>query len=345
MFMKRLSVVLLLLAGTVTLHGQHGGGSEQMPNPWWVSVGVGANTWTGNESGTPAILLGAEAGRWIAPLWGVSLRLSSYGIHSPSLNTWGLSAMATATVDWTNLNGDEPFGFHFYTPFGAGAAFSFYDSRARGALALSTALGLRYSFGYRMVELFGEAGLTVTGAKLDGALENKKDIALMPTIMLGVRFALPSHMVPSYTLDHKLPSGGNGEPRGLIDDMLQTNEQLNLPATVVKFAFESSTLDNKARMQLNVFTSQIEAEGWFYIIAAADNTHASQSHNKKLCERRCKAVLEALRDDYGIDEYRLLMLPDGGLSEYLHQYGEQLVLIIQRTPETEKVVERWISNY
>jgi hypothetical protein len=49
--------------------------------------------------------------------------------------------------------------------------------------------------------------------------------------------------------------------------------------------------------------------------------------------------------DFGVDKGRLKMLPDGGFSEYEHQYSERMVLIIQHTPETQEVLERWIPTY
>jgi outer membrane protein OmpA-like peptidoglycan-associated protein len=137
-------------------------------------------------------------------------------------------------------------------------------------------------------------------------------------------------------------------PKGLIDDMLATNEQLHLPVAVVRFADDDDELDNKALRQLNMMVSQIKsAEGKteFYIIASADDASASQRHNRKLCRNRSQEVYEALTDDFGVDKSRLKILPDGGFSEYEHQYSERMVLIIQHTPETEEVLQRWIPTF
>ena len=137
-------------------------------------------------------------------------------------------------------------------------------------------------------------------------------------------------------------------PNGLIDDMLATNESLHLTVSVVRFAVDDDELDNKALRQLNLMVSQMElAEGGveFYIIASADDAKESQRHNRKLCTRRSQAVYDALIKDFGVDKGRLKMLPDGGFSEYEHQYSERMVLIIQHTPETQEVLERWIPTY
>lgn len=340
--MKRLSVIVLLLIGTVTPHAQHGGGSDLVSNPWWVGFGTGMNLWSDNKEGaeidSPGFLFGVEAGRWMAPEWGLSLRASYFTTHSSLRSLSGLSFLGTVTLDWTNFGGEHPLGLHFYTPLSVGAAIASEDSNARSSFVMAAALGLRYDFG--KVDLFGEAGLGVA------------NFGLVPSFTVGMRFALPSHRESSYSPKGKRHKSNTSdedyEPRGLVDDLLLANEQLHLPVAVVRFGREDDDLDNNALRQLNLFVSQIENTDWFtefYIIGTADDAWASQSHNRKLCKSRCKAVYKVLVDDFEVDKYRLLMLPDGGFSEYAHQFGEQMVLIIQRTPETEEVVERWIPTY
>lgn len=137
-------------------------------------------------------------------------------------------------------------------------------------------------------------------------------------------------------------------PNGLIDDMLATNEHLRLPVAVVRFAVDDDELDNKALRQLNLMVSQMkvtEGNTEYYIIASADDAAESQRHNRKLCKHRSQAVYEALIKDFGVDKDWLKMLPDGGFSEYEHQHSERMVLIIQHTPETQEVLERWIPTY
>lgn len=346
--MKRLTVIVFVLVGTVTLHGQHGGGSDMQASPWWVGLGAGVNAWIGDEEGAdvhwngshPGFQLGLEIGRWMSPKWGLSLRASTFSLNSPSRSLFGMSALATVTLDWSNFDGEELGGLHIYTPLSAGAAFASDDSSTEGSFVVSSAVGLRYGFG--KIDLFGEAGVGV--AKFG-------TFCVMPSFTLGVRFALPSRRVSTYVPSSRsmmLDSEQKEEPRGLVDDMLATNEELHLPVAVVHFAEDESTLDENAYQQLNIFVSQMENADWFteyYIISTADDAHASQRHNRKLCERRCQEVFDALVDDFEVERYRLLLLPDGGLSEYAHQQSEQMVIVIQRTPETEEVVERWISSY
>ena len=397
MFRKRLSLMLLMLAGAVTLHSQHGGGSDQTASPWWIGAGVGVNTWVGDEEESsarwnmdrPGFLFGLEAGRWMSPELGLSLRLSAFSVHGKSRNAqhplidysglvmtdgqvpyqpfdaFGLAVSVTMSVDWTNLGVEKMGGLHFYSPLSVGAAFlmggqknpddtdhQLNGLRAQGSFALSAGLGLRYGLG--AVELFGEAGMSIIGSAVDWSPEDGSGIDMMPSLSLGLRYALPSRGERRHDSDYqnsrynKVVSKSGFEPHGLVDDMLSTNEQLHLPATVVKFTSEDDVLSDKAFRQLNLFVSQMDALGGdelFYIIGTADNARKSQAHNRKLCVRRCQAVYDALVGEFGVDGKRLRMLPGGGLSEYAHQYGEQMVLIIQRTPETEEVVERWISTY
>lgn len=360
-----------------------------VPNPWWIGVGGGMNLWVGFEEETKAFAgwqLGVEAGRKMTPVLDLSLRVSAYSVNGHScnpqhplidfstvktmegtpypyltFNAFGLSALATATVDWTNLGGELPGGWHFYTPLSMGAAMlmgnhknpddfehELDEYRMKGSFAMSVAMGL--SYGWKGMELFGEAGTMLTSSSLDWSPEDASGIDLMPTLSLGVRFALPSRKMAPRTTYHYLSRSGaaDREPRGLIDDMLLTNEEIHLPVAVVRFGREDSRLDDNAFRHLALFVSQIESSDWFtefYIIGSADDARASQSHNSSLSMSRCKAVCQALVDDFNVDKYRLVILPDGGFSEYAHQYGDQMVLIIQRTPETEEVVERWIPTY
>lgn len=333
--MKKLSVALLLLASSMTLHAQHGGGSEMTTNPWWIGGGAGMNVWKFEHTGFYA---GLEAGRWMSPVYGLSLRLSAFAVNGQQSDAFGLSALGTVTLDWTNLGGEVPGGIHFYTPLSAGAVYLMDDSRDRGSFAMSAALGLRY--GFRKMDLFGEVGLMAM---------RYMETGVMPTITLGLRFSLPSQKEPSYPLKKRVSIlSDDWEPLGLVDDMLYTNEDLHLPALVIRFSREDDDLNDNALRQLNLFASQVDAMGWdegYYIIATADDAYASLKQKRRLCELRCRAVYKALVDNFGVDEYRLQVLPNGGYSEFAHQHSEQMVLIIQRTPDTEEVVERWISTY
>ena len=175
-----------------------------------------------------------------------------------------------------------------------------------------------------------------------------KRLSIIVFLFIGTMTLYGQHVVSDSVGDVGDATVSARVPNGLIDDMLTTNEHLHLPVAVVRFAFDDDELDNKALRQLNLLVTQIEmskGESEFYIIASADDAKESQRHNRKLCRRRSQEVYETLTEDFGIDKRRFRMLPDGGFSEYEHQYSERMVLIIQHTPETQEVIERWIPTY
>lgn len=349
--MKRLSIVILMLATTVTMYGQHGGGSDKTESPWWVGLNAGANV-------NPGWQLGLEVGRWMSPEWGLSARMSTLDAHV-------LTATATLTMDWSNLNGVRVGGWHLYTPLSAGAAvlwgehadaadvtYALGELRTTGTYVFSAALGLCYRG--RQMETFVEIGAMTFGTNVDWPSVESTGIDVVPVASLGVRYVLPSKEVRRYIpgnsqsdLEAETSEAGR-EPKGLVDDMLLTNERLHLPAVAIRFPVDGSELDDNAMRQLNLFLTQLDAledDKDFYILASADVATASEAHNKKLCERRCRSVYEVLVNDFGVDASRLRVLSGGGYSEYEHQFTEQMVLIIQHTSETEEVVERWIPSY
>ena len=336
-------IAILLLAGATTVRAQHQVSSDVTEGPWWVALDAGVNL-HGHDGGLRAGgLLGFEVGWWKTPVWGFSARMSMFDAK-------GLAAMGTVTVDWTNFDGEIPGGWHIYTPLSLGAGVIWGEGRARGTIALAVAGGVRYVCGPFVP--FAELGMMALGENIDWPEEEGFD--LTPSFSVGVRYSLPTSKVRHYTPGSRqsevtvvVPEKGS-DPRGLVDDMVLVNERLHLPATVITFPYDGSTLDDNALRQLNLFVSQMKASGKeaeFYVFGSADNVKESQSHNRKLCERRCLAVYEALVKNFGVDGNRLKVLPGGGYSEYAHQYTERTVMVILRTPATEEVVERWVPTY
>ena len=136
-------------------------------------------------------------------------------------------------------------------------------------------------------------------------------------------------------------------PQGLLDDMLFTEEQLQLPSAVVAFGRDNSDLDEQAERQVASVAAMMEGhpDVRFYLLGSYDNDHASLREAGKLCQRRCQAVRDGLVRRYGVDPSRLLMLPEGGLSQEKPQRAAQMVLVIACTRETEAVVQRWVISY
>ena len=145
--------------------------------------------------------------------------------------------------------------------------------------------------------------------------------------------------------DNNPNSNPNYIPNTLIDELLDINVALDLPYTVVYFELDKYNLDYNARKKLQVFANQIRDLPdtiEFYMIGAADSLTGSIAHNQWLSERRCEAAFDMLTDNFGISGNQLLPVHAGGINVYTPQENNRMVLVIQRTPVTEEIVERWL---
>ena len=136
----------------------------------------------------------------------------------------------------------------------------------------------------------------------------------------------------------------NYRPNTLIDELLDINEALGLPQTIVYFELDKYYLDYNARIRLQQFAKQAENLPdtiEFYMIGAADSLTGSITHNQWLSERRCEAAYNMLTSNYGLSGNQLIQVYAGGINYYTPQENNRMVLIIQRTPVTEEIVERW----
>ena len=80
----------------------------------------------------------------------------------------------------------------------------------------------------------------------------------------------------------------------------------------------------------------------WYVSVSRKNTSRK---NRKLCQRRCEAVYQMLVKECGVSKKRLVMLPDGGWQEYAPQRSRNIVMLVQRTPDIDEVMERWVPVY
>lgn len=131
----------------------------------------------------------------------------------------------------------------------------------------------------------------------------------------------------------------------LIDELIGINEALNLPHTIVYFELDKYNLDYNARKRLQLFAKQaisLPDTIEFYMIGAADSLTGSISHNQWLSERRCNAAYNMLTENLGVSSNQLIQIHAGGINEYTPQENNRMVLVIQRTPVTEEIVERWL---
>lgn len=136
-------------------------------------------------------------------------------------------------------------------------------------------------------------------------------------------------------------------PANVLDELLDLNAKLNLPATIVYYELDRYELDYNARKRLQKFAREVNALPdtlEFYIIGAADSATGSVRHNQWLSERRCEAAFNMLVDHFDVSANQLTMEAVGGIMVYEPKENNRMALIIQRTKETEETVVRWRNH-
>lgn len=134
------------------------------------------------------------------------------------------------------------------------------------------------------------------------------------------------------------------QPTNVFDELLDVNEVLNLPATIVYFQLDKYDLDYNAYKRLEEFSKEarkLDDTIEFYIIGAADSATGSIRHNQWLSERRSEVAFKTLVERFGINSNQFIKVFAGGIMEYDPQENNRMAMIIQRTPVTEEIVERW----
>lgn len=145
-------------------------------------------------------------------------------------------------------------------------------------------------------------------------------------------------------LAEKTPTEGQAN---IFDELLGINEVLNLPATIVYFELDKYNLDYNARKHLEDFAKEarkLDDTIEYYIIGAADSVTGSIRHNQWLSERRAEVVYNMLVDNLGITGNQFIEVFAGGITEYDPNENNRMAMIIQRTPITEEIVERWMRR-
>ena len=137
-------------------------------------------------------------------------------------------------------------------------------------------------------------------------------------------------------------------PVNVIEELLQSNESLGLPATIVYYQLDKYDVDYNGRKKLQKFAKEVnnlDDTIEYYVIGAADSITGSIRHNQWLSERRCEAAYNILVNDFNVSSNQLLLMPVGGIMEYDPQENNRMALIIQRTPQTEAIVDKWMKKY
>ncbi|MBR1799426.1 MAG: OmpA family protein [Bacteroidales bacterium] len=133
----------------------------------------------------------------------------------------------------------------------------------------------------------------------------------------------------------------------LLEDIIEANEGLNLPASTIYFKINKADIDYNAMKRLQHFARDINNAAdtlEYFVIGAADSLTGTPRQNMRLSERRCRAAHDMLCTQFGVSSSQLLLVPVGGITDYAPQENNRMVLIIQRTIETEAIVQRWVER-
>lgn len=163
----------------------------------------------------------------------------------------------------------------------------------------------------------------------------------------AARIAAIDHELDSlkHLVDHSQPGPGDHQPRNIFEDLLDANEKLNLPATIVYYQLDKYDLDYNACKRLEDFAKEarlLDDTIEFYIIGAADSVTGSIRHNQWLSERRSEAAYNMLVNSYRLNANQLIRVNAGGIDVYDPKENNRMAMVIQRTPVTEEIVERWL---
>ena len=137
-------------------------------------------------------------------------------------------------------------------------------------------------------------------------------------------------------------------PANVIEELLNANEELGLPATVVYYQLDKYDIDYNGLKKLQKFAkdlNQLDDTLEYYIIGAADSITGSIQHNQWLSERRCEAAYNMLVNNFDVSANQLILMPVGGIMEYTPQENNRMALIILRTPQTEAIETKWMEKY
>ena len=148
-------------------------------------------------------------------------------------------------------------------------------------------------------------------------------------------------------LDSAQIYGGGYGPRNIMEELLGINEYLNLPATIIYYQLDKYDIDYNGRKKLQRFAKEVNAIDdtvEYYIVGAADSITGTIRHNQWLSERRCEAAYNMQVDQFDASGNQFILVPVGGIMEYEPQENNRSALIIQRTPVTEEIVNRWMFH-
>lgn len=137
----------------------------------------------------------------------------------------------------------------------------------------------------------------------------------------------------------------NQRPQNIIEELLDINDVLNLPATIVYYQLDKYDIDYNGRKKLQIFAKEVNKLDdtiEYFIIGAADSLTGSRRHNDWLSDRRCEAAYNYLVKYCDASANQFVLVPVGGINVYDPKEYNRIALIIQRTPTTQTIVDRWM---
>lgn len=132
-----------------------------------------------------------------------------------------------------------------------------------------------------------------------------------------------------------------------LEELMNANEILNLPAVVVYYELDKYDLDYNANKKLYNFAKQARNLGdsvTFYLIGAADSVTGTPRHNQKLSENRCKSVYNVLVNELGLPSTMFDVRALGGILEYDPKEFNRIGLVILKTKETTDIINKWSTS-
>lgn len=133
----------------------------------------------------------------------------------------------------------------------------------------------------------------------------------------------------------------------LHEELLDSNQVYCLPTTIVYFKLDKADLDYNGIKKLEDLAREVKDisdTARFYVIGAADSLTGSARHNQRLSERRCKTVADMLVKQCGIKRENIEIIAVGGVMQYDTKENNRMAMVIQDTPETRNIVDRWIER-
>lgn len=316
---------------------------------WYSPIGLGGSMLFGKEKNTNP-KTGFEVGSWRRNFeLAYSFRLGA----EYSFSKWfGLNATielfgSESTFDWSPYDNEYSI-FDIIPSFNVAAKINLLKSITK--YDPYTRTSHRETVNHEFLSYGSRNTIKMLNGKID-RLYHERDSILD---LSGLREHNDSLRIDSLNneiarLQHEMDMLRNSKeersPVNIFDELLSVNEILNLPSTIVYFQLDKYDLDYNAQKRLENFckeTRHLDDTTEFYIIGAADSLTGSIRHNQKLSERRCEVAYKQLVETYGMNENQLIRIYAGGINVYDPKENNRITLIIQRTPITEEIVDRWV---